>query len=74
VVATPDPVFLDIDWAAELTRRPALAILDAWRLLRDRVPANAASRYHVLGRGPAPGADLAAEAKLAALWTGVATR
>jgi hypothetical protein len=49
-------------------------VLDAWRLLRDRIPASAASRYHVLGRGPAPGADADAEARLAALWTGTTAR
>jgi UDPglucose 6-dehydrogenase len=69
VIATPDPAFAAIDWAGVLARRPALAIVDAWRLLRNRVPADAASRYHVLGRGPAPGADVDAEARLAALWT-----
>jgi UDPglucose 6-dehydrogenase len=74
VVATPDPAFLAIDWTAELTRRPGLVVLDAWRLLRDRIPASAASRYHVLGRGPAPGADADAEARLAGLWTGSPTR
>ena len=71
VVATPDPAFLD----ARLGRRcwrgdRRLAIVDAWRLLRDRIPADAAARYHVLGRGPAPGTDPDAEARLAALWTG----
>jgi UDPglucose 6-dehydrogenase len=69
VVATPDPAFVALDWAAALTRRPALAIVDAWRLLRDAVPAAALARYHVLGRGPAPGEDAAAEARLAGLWT-----
>jgi UDPglucose 6-dehydrogenase len=69
VIATPDPAFTAIDWAAALTRRPTLAIVDAWRLLRDRIPAEAAPRYHVLGRGPAPGTDAEAEARLASLWT-----
>jgi UDPglucose 6-dehydrogenase len=74
VVATPDPAYLDLDWAGALARRPALEILDAWRLLRDRVPADAAPRYHVLGRGPEPGADAETEARLAALWTGEVAR
>jgi UDPglucose 6-dehydrogenase len=73
VIATPDPAFLAVDWAGLLARRPALAIVDAWRLLRDRIPADAASRYHVLGRGPAPGADADADARLASLWTGAPT-
>lgn len=68
VIATPDAAFLAIDWAGELARRPSLAILDAWRLLRERIPAEAAERYHVLGRGPAPGANAAAESRLASLW------
>ncbi len=38
VVATPDPAFTTIDWAALMARRPALVIVDAWRLLRDRIP------------------------------------
>lgn len=70
VIATPDPAFTALDWPAALTRRPTLAIVDAWRLLRDRIPADAASRYHVLGRGPEPGTDAEAEARLAALWIG----
>ena len=70
VVATPDPAFLEVDWPAALARRPSLVVLDAWRLLRDRIPAGAAARYHVLGRGPVPGSDADAEARLAALWTG----
>jgi len=74
VVATPDPAFLALDWSGVLARRPSLIVLDAWRLLRDRIPASAASRYHVLGRGPAPGADADAEARLAALWTGTTAR
>jgi UDPglucose 6-dehydrogenase len=74
VIATPDPAFLHVDWAGELARRPGFAILDAWRLLRDRIPAEAADRYHVLGRGPTPGTDAAAEARLAALWTGSPVR
>jgi UDPglucose 6-dehydrogenase len=74
VVATPDPLFMSLDWAGLLARKPALVVLDAWRLLRDRIPATAASRYHVLGRGPAPGADKAAEAGLAGLWTGTPAR
>ncbi len=74
VIATPDPAFLALDWAGLLARRPALAIVDAWRLLRDRIPADAASRYHLLGRGPAPGADVDAEARLASLWTGTPVR
>ncbi len=69
VVATPDPAFLDLDWAGALTGRPSLVVLDAWRLLRDRIPADVATRYHVLGRGPAPGEDADAEARLAGLWT-----
>jgi UDPglucose 6-dehydrogenase len=74
VVATPDPAFTAIDWAALLTSRPTLTIVDAWRLLRDRIPAEAASRYHVLGRGPVPGADADAEARLAGLWHGASPR
>jgi UDPglucose 6-dehydrogenase len=74
VIATPDPAFASLDWAGELARRPALAIVDGWRLLKDRIPAAAASRYHVLGRGPAPGTDPEAEARLAGLWTGSAAR
>ena len=74
VVATPDPAFLALDWSGVLARRPSLIVLDAWRLLRDRIPASAASRYHVLGRGPVPGADADAEARLAALWTGTTAR
>jgi UDPglucose 6-dehydrogenase len=74
VVATPDPAFLDIDWSAALARRPALVVLDAWRLLRDRIPAEAAARYHVLGRGPAPGTDEEAESRLASLWAGPPAR
>jgi len=74
VVATPDPAFAAIDWAGVLARRPALAIVDAWRLLRDRIPADAAARYHVLGRGPAPGEDADADARLATLWTGTSAR
>jgi UDPglucose 6-dehydrogenase len=70
VIATPDPAFASVDWAGALARWPSLVIVDAWRLLRDRIPPDAAARYHVLGRGPAPGADEAAEARLAALWTG----
>jgi hypothetical protein len=69
VVATPDPAFTTLDWPALLADRPALHVVDAWRLLRDRVPASAAARYHVLGRGPVPGEDAAAEARLAGLWT-----
>jgi len=74
VIATPDPAFAGLDWMDVLARRPALAIVDAWRLIADRIPAAAAARYHVLGRGPAPGSDPAAEARLAALWTGSAAR
>ena len=74
VIATPDPAFLALDWAGVLARRPSLAIVDAWRLLRDRIPADAAGRYHVLGRGPAPGTDAEADARLASLWTGAPTR
>jgi hypothetical protein len=70
VLATPDPAFTTLDWAGPLARRPALVVLDAWRLLRDAIPASAAGRYHVLGRGPAPGASAETEARLAALWTG----
>jgi UDPglucose 6-dehydrogenase len=69
VVATPDPAFEAIDWPFLLARRPSLHVVDAWRLLRDRIP-DGAARYHVLGRGPAPGTDADAEARLAALWTG----
>ena len=64
-IATPDPAFVALDWAGLLARRPTLAIVDAWRLLRDRIPADAGARYHVLGRGPAPGADADADARLA---------
>jgi UDPglucose 6-dehydrogenase len=74
VIATPDPAFTSIDWAGVLAHRPSLAIVDAWRLLRDRIPAEAASRYHVLGRGPAPGLDADADARLASLWTGEPSR
>jgi UDPglucose 6-dehydrogenase len=74
VIATPDPAFAALDWTGVLARRPGLAIVDAWRLIADRIPAAAAARYHVLGRGPAPGSDPAAEARLAALWTGSAAR
>ncbi|MFI5077613.1 MAG: hypothetical protein ACHQRO_09740, partial [Vicinamibacteria bacterium] len=74
VIATPDPAFAALDWPAILARRPDLAILDAWRLLRDRIPAEAADRYHVLGRGPTPGTDADADARLAALWTGAPAR
>jgi UDPglucose 6-dehydrogenase len=74
VIATPDPVFASLDWAGELARRPSLAIVDGWRLLKDRIPPASAARYHVLGRGPAPGTDPGAEARLAALWTGGAAR
>ena len=70
VIATPDPAFTAIDWPGVLARRPALVIVDAWRLLRDRIPAEAAGRYHVVGRGPRPGADADAETRLASLWTG----
>jgi UDPglucose 6-dehydrogenase len=70
VIATPDSAFACLDWAGALTRWPSLVVVDAWRLLRDRIPPDAAGRYHVLGRGPAPGADEAADARLAALWTG----
>jgi len=52
VVATPDPAFTAVDWPALLAAKPALHVVDAWRLLRDRIPASAAPRYHVLGRGP----------------------
>jgi len=70
VIATPDPAFAALDWGGLLARRPALAIVDAWRLLRDRIPADAMARYHVLGRGPAPGTDAEAGARLASLWAG----
>ena len=72
VVATPDPAFTALDWPALLAAKPGLHVVDAWRLLRERVPASASARYHVLGRGPVPGADAAAEARLAELWTGAA--
>jgi UDPglucose 6-dehydrogenase len=74
VIATPDPAFVALDWAGLLARRPTLAIVDAWRLLRDRIPSDASARYHVLGRGPAPGTDAEADARLASLWTGAAAR
>jgi UDPglucose 6-dehydrogenase len=74
VIATPDPAFAALDWPAILAHRPDLAIVDAWRLLRDRIPASASARYHVLGRGPSPGADADAEARLASLWTGTPVR
>jgi UDPglucose 6-dehydrogenase len=74
VIATPDPAFAALEWSVILARRPDLAIVDAWRLLRDRIPAAAAARYHVLGRGPSPGADADADARLASLWTGTPSR
>jgi UDPglucose 6-dehydrogenase len=74
VIATPDPAFAALDWPALLTRRPSLVVVDAWRLLRDRIPADAAARYHVLGRGPTPGTDDEAESRLASLWTGTPAR
>ncbi|MEO5821823.1 MAG: nucleotide sugar dehydrogenase [Vicinamibacteraceae bacterium] len=74
VIATPDPAFTAIDWTALLARRRALTIVDAWRLLSDRIPASAAARYHVLGRGPTPGTDANAEARLASLWTDTPAR
>ena len=73
VIATPDPAFAALDWAGLLARRPSLVVVDAWRLLRDCVPAEALSRNHVLGRGPTPGADAAADARLASLWTTAST-
>jgi UDPglucose 6-dehydrogenase len=69
VVATPDAAFAALDWPALLAAKPGLHVVDAWRLLRDRIPASAAARYHVLGRGPVPGSDPRAEARLAELWT-----
>jgi hypothetical protein len=72
LIATPDPAFAALDWARLLADCPEVKILDAWRLLAGRIPPVAHNRYHVLGRGPEPGADAAAEARLAALWTGAA--
>ena len=37
-------------------------------------PSKAADRYHVLGRGPMPGADADAESRLASLWPGTPAR
>jgi UDPglucose 6-dehydrogenase len=65
VIATPDASFAAHDWPATLRSRPALRVLDCWRLLDTAVPPHARERYHVLGRGPA-GSEAARG--LATLW------
>ena len=75
VIATPDPAFAALDWAA-----PSSPAVRPWRsstrggCCAIAFPPRPPTRYHVLGRGPTPGADADADARLASLWTGTPAR